>query len=364
MNGPAPRFSVLLPTHERPDVLGFAIRSVLVQTETDFELLVVADGCTAGTRDVVAGFADPRIRFFDLPKAPFFGYANRNVALRAARGRLVAFAAHDDLLLPDHLARMGALLDGQGAAWGYSRPAWVSTDGVIVPFGTNLAFADEMQAFHERGNTIPAACVVHTRAALEAAGFWPEDVPSAADWVLWRRMIVAAGGRIAHLPEPTNLHFSAAWKKSRHAASEDVRRLVAIADSAPWWPSILRHPPSGGPEQASLWATMEAGGPAWVEALRAALAAVLARLGWASIHPPGPGDEPLLAATERLAAERDAARAARDAVPASLDAVIAERDAALAARDHALAAEAAIRASTSWRVTAPLRAVARLLRRG
>ena len=35
-------------------------------------------------------------------------------------------------LLPDHLARMGALLEGEGAAWGYSRPAWVTTDGVIV----------------------------------------------------------------------------------------------------------------------------------------------------------------------------------------------------------------------------------------
>src|SRR5579864_9033978 len=199
MTGSSPRFSVLLPTYNRADVLGFAIASVLAQSDPDFELLIVADGCTDGTRDVIASFSDPRIRFFDLPKAPYFGYANRNVALREARGRLIAFAAHDDILLPDHLALMGDLLDRSGVAWGYSRPLWVSTDGVVVPFCTNLDVADEMRDFLERRNPIPAGCVVHTRAALERAGFWPEDVPTAADWELWRRILAATGGSAAHI---------------------------------------------------------------------------------------------------------------------------------------------------------------------
>ena len=76
-----PRFTVLMPTHYRPDTIGYAIRSVLNQTVPDFELLVVGDGATAETAAVVRSFTDPRIRWFDLPKAAGFGYANRNIAM-------------------------------------------------------------------------------------------------------------------------------------------------------------------------------------------------------------------------------------------------------------------------------------------
>lgn len=295
MTTASPRFTVLLPTHNREDVLGFAIASVLAQSEPDFELLIVADGCTDGTRDVVASFADPRIRFFDLPKAPHFGYANRNIALRASRGHLVAYAAHDDLLLLDHLVMMGELLEQSDLPWGYSKPLWVSTDGIIVPFCTNLSLVDELQTFQQR-NTIPAPCVVHTRAALERAGFWPEDRPSAADWILWRRMIANTDGAAAYLRQPTTLHFNAAWRNSRFAGMAEVQTLLSIADSATWWPPILRHPPAAEPEQAAIWRAMEIGGGPWVAALRAATEVVIDRIAWMAVRE-------LLPRFEQLAAE-------------------------------------------------------------
>ena len=145
----APRFSVLIPTHNRSALLRLAISSVLSQTETDFELLVVGDGCTDDTADVVASFDDARIRWLDLPKAPHFGYANRNVALRLAAGAYIAFVTDDDLVFPDHLALLAATLEESGAEWVYNRPLWVTTDGLVVPFASNLLNADELDRYHQ-----------------------------------------------------------------------------------------------------------------------------------------------------------------------------------------------------------------------
>ena len=342
-----PRFSILLPAHNRADVLGFAIASVLEQSETDFELLIVADGCTDGTADIVASFADPRIRFFDLPKAPHLGYANRNVVLRQARGHLVAYAAHDDLMLPDHLALLGDLLEQNGVAWCYSRPLWVSTDGVIVPFCTNLGLADELRAFLQDRNTIPTSCVAHSRAALEQVGFWPEDVPSAADWVLWRRMITR-GGSAAYLRQPTNLHFSANWKQSRFSGISEVKVLLEIADNASWWPSILRNTPAAEPEQATIWRAIKIGGDPWVKNLREATEAVIDRIAWMAVRDLHPRIETALAAQARSEAVAETALAAQARSEAVAETLRAEVE--------------ALRASTSWRITAPLRNIARRLR--
>ncbi len=284
-----PKFSVLLPTHNRADVLGFAIQSVLAQDEIDFELLIVADGCTDDTAEVVAGFDDPRIRFFDLPKAPYFGYANRNVALREARGRLIAFAAHDDLWLPDHLSLMGRLMDETGADWGHSQPLWVTTDGIVVPLFTNLENADEYAQFMSAGNSIPAAAIVHTREALERAGYWPEDLPFAADWDLWRRMLAASAKGPVHLRQPTVLHFSAVWKKSRFAAMPSVKVLAGLAEHAAWWPEALRYEVRGALEQAVIWQAMRDGGDAFVSELRQGAADVVAHLALIAARPSGLG---------------------------------------------------------------------------
>ena len=213
-----PRFSIILPTHNRADVLGYAIQSVLWQTEQSFELQIVGDGCTDNTAEVVASFDDPRIQWFDLPKGPHFGYANRNVALKRSTGEFIAYAQDDDIWLPDHLALLAETLDGQAIEWAYSRPLGVAADGTVTVIPMNLCNARDLEVFLTKGNSIPSVCVAHRRTCLEKYGFWPEDVAAAGDWVLWIR-IIEGGGRtnFAHCRQPTCLHFVADWRKAQES---------------------------------------------------------------------------------------------------------------------------------------------------
>jgi glycosyltransferase involved in cell wall biosynthesis len=209
-----PRVTILLPTHNRADVLGYAIQSVLWQTERSFELLIVGDGCTDDTSRVVASFVDPRIRWFDLPKAPLSGYANRNLALRQARGHYVAYAQHDDILFPDHVEKLVTTLDTNGVDWAYSRPIWIMPDGVVVPFAVNLTHGDELDYFLRAENYVPSTCVIHARSALERVGYWPENVQFAADWGCWQQIIrTSESGTAGYCPSPTALHFRSIWRQ-------------------------------------------------------------------------------------------------------------------------------------------------------
>ena len=100
-----PRVSVVIPTYRGGELLLRTVDSVLAQTLTDWELLVVLDGC-----DLPAGFPDdPRIRV--VRQVNRGESVARNVGIVAARADVVAFVDDDDLMLPRRLERQLALLD-------------------------------------------------------------------------------------------------------------------------------------------------------------------------------------------------------------------------------------------------------------
>ncbi len=304
----APRFSILLPTRNRAELLRLAISSVLSQAESDFELLIVGDGCTDNSAAVVASFSDARLRWFDLPKAYGFGYANRNVALKQAGGEYIAFVADDDLVFPDHLTRLAETLEVSGAEWAYNRPLWVTTDGIVVPYASNLLNADELETFLTVGNHIPATCVLYRRCCLDAYGYWPEDVPSGGDWRYWIRIIVG-GNRtnLAYSPIPGALHFNAHWKTTEDSQMGEVKAAREIALRDPWWPASLKVPMTAGvPEQQVFFDLI--GRPGYVDRLRRDVTLVVERLAWMQL-----ADTPGL--TWRLRKEIDQLRAAVSVLP-------------------------------------------------
>ena len=101
--------TVVIPVLNRAKFIGFAIESVLNQTMQDFEVIVVDNGSTDGTQDVVRSFDDPRIRLIQNSGGTI-AFA-LNTGIRAARGQYISQLDSDDVYLPQTLERMTAALD-------------------------------------------------------------------------------------------------------------------------------------------------------------------------------------------------------------------------------------------------------------
>src|SRR3990170_3250837 len=97
------RVSVVVPAHNHAKYLPVTIRSVLDQTFTDFELILIDNGSTDNTHEVVQRFDDPRIRYF-YQKDSGLPANSRNVGINMSRGEWIALLDSDDIWLPNKLA--------------------------------------------------------------------------------------------------------------------------------------------------------------------------------------------------------------------------------------------------------------------
>lgn len=94
-------FSIIIPTYNRAGYVEQAINSCLQQTFTDFEILVVDDGSTDQTTEVVSKIQSPKLKYFYKNNAE--RGAARNFGVQHAQGQYVFFLDSDDWLLPNHL---------------------------------------------------------------------------------------------------------------------------------------------------------------------------------------------------------------------------------------------------------------------
>ncbi|GAB3474304.1 glycosyltransferase family 2 protein [Azotobacter salinestris] len=105
-----PRVTVFIPVHNRQHYISTAVDSVLAQTFGDFELLVVDDGSTDATLEVLSRYRDPRLRVECNPRNLGIP-ATRNRGLELARGKYIALLDSDDKAWPTRLARQVEALD-------------------------------------------------------------------------------------------------------------------------------------------------------------------------------------------------------------------------------------------------------------
>jgi glycosyltransferase involved in cell wall biosynthesis len=182
----APRVSVIIPTYNRADLVQQALASVKAQTYRDFEIVVVDDGGTDGTFEVLSAWREIRV----LRHAGRRGVsAARNTGIIAARGEWLAFLDSDDLWLPDKLARQISLLEGQPELLVcQTGETWVRR-GVRVnkPLSHRQVGGKIFLPSLARCMISPSAVILHRRLISDHGGF-DETLPAAEDYDLWLRL--------------------------------------------------------------------------------------------------------------------------------------------------------------------------------
>jgi glycosyltransferase involved in cell wall biosynthesis len=212
-----PFISVIIPTYNRAKLLPQAIESALVQTYPHYEIVIVDDGSTDETSEIIKPYIN-KVRFITQKNRGVS--AARNRGIREAKGELIAFLDSDDLWLPNALRNKVQylnmhpdtglihsdmlLLDEYGGTSGKSDPLMTNTGECYLGL-----FA---------GNRIFTSSVIVRRNCLEKAGDFDESIRYAEDYDLWIRL--ARECRFAYCEE--SLGF---YRVHKSNAVKDLVRL-------------------------------------------------------------------------------------------------------------------------------------------
>jgi glycosyltransferase involved in cell wall biosynthesis/GNAT superfamily N-acetyltransferase len=204
-----PTVSVIIPTYNRAGVLGRSIESVLVQTYRDFELIIVDDGSTDYTKEVVGSYSDPRIRFIRQEKNRGFAVA-LNIGIKAARGEYIALLDSDDEWLPAKLEKQMALFsqDKTGDLGLVLCEVLTSSrrgESIIAPRINLLSY--EMLLLHRRDNGYCTPQLLIRRSLAGTELYLDENLSFSGEWDLLVRLAPLC--RFDYVPEPlARIHIS------------------------------------------------------------------------------------------------------------------------------------------------------------
>lgn len=123
--------SICIPTYNRREYLGEALDSCLKQTYKDYEILVVDDGSTDGTKEMLSDLKYDRLRCYDEPHRGQAGARNRLIEL--AKGKYITFLDSDDVLVPDVLDRLVLALDNRDDLISYGAYLGMDEKGNDIP---------------------------------------------------------------------------------------------------------------------------------------------------------------------------------------------------------------------------------------
>jgi len=199
-----PLVSIIMPTYSRPQMLLLALQSIVNQTYSNWEVIVVNDGGDDVENVLSTVFAGERIVYVRLPQNHERSHA-RNIGIKLAKGKYIAYLDDDDQYLPKHLETLVTFLEAEPYEVAYTdayRVVQEKEKGRYVEIQRDVPYSYEFSRDNLlQENFIPILCVMHLRACLDRTGLFDESLNTHEDWDLWIRM--SEGNPFHHIKEVT-----------------------------------------------------------------------------------------------------------------------------------------------------------------
>lgn len=251
--------SVVIPAYNSSSFLPATIESVLAQSLTDWELIVVNDGSTDDTEAVAMRYAgwDSRIRVLSQLNRGLSGARNAGYRHTAPSSEFVCFLDADDLWMPDTLSRLcGALRSAPDSPAAYGLATAIDSDGRALPemdlehkfrrregvLGSELTkwpphLPTSFECFVLFNWVVTAGVLMARRSALTQSGLFDEQMGGCADWDMWLRL--SRIGALAFSDSTVlryRMHADGMSRKSRLMAEDEAylrRKLLMWPGNTP-----------------------------------------------------------------------------------------------------------------------------------
>ncbi len=201
----SPLISIVIPCYNASRFIGETLASVTWQSLSDWEVIVIDDGSTDDSRNVIEAWRERLGDRMRTEYGPNRGVsAARNSGTRLARGEFIQYLDADDLLRPDTLLRrVNAIVAGGDVAYCDWQKLQENEDGSFTPGDVVARRMDEVHPIPEIAlfTTFwaPPAALLYRRSIVEAVGGWNESLPVIQD-ARFALDAALAGGRFVHVP--------------------------------------------------------------------------------------------------------------------------------------------------------------------
>ena len=199
-----------MPTYNRAGIIERAIKSVLSQTYNDFELIVIDDGSSDNTKEVLEGIEDKRIRTHFLKENKRVS-AVRNIGVNLAQGDLIAYLDTDNLWYPNYLeVTVSEFSDDYVLIFSGQNTFLVSGDKTnpqIIGRSIRNAGYNPVTLIKGTGTNPDINCVIHTKQIIEEIGMFDENLSTCEDWDLFSRIAVKYPFKIKYVSQVVGEYY-------------------------------------------------------------------------------------------------------------------------------------------------------------